>query len=213
VAGLPVPAQTVRSAGSVAPVLPAAAARAMKRGRPPKPAALHRLEGTFQAVRHSHRAASESQAPGDLTDMEPPEWMDAEHRAEWHRVLVDVPPGLLRRLDWNLFAAYIETVIRYREVIAGSRKLNNRALPYLLKKKGKDGQPDSIEVSPYVILIDRVLDRMLRLAGELGFTPVARARIATGDGVPDDGAQAEDWGAFPLRVIQGGRGGSDRQSG
>ena len=50
--------------------------RASRRGgRPPKPVQLHKIEGTYQPVRHAGRG-DRLDAPGELSGKRPPGWMN-----------------------------------------------------------------------------------------------------------------------------------------
>jgi hypothetical protein len=73
-------------------------------------------------------------------------------------------------------------------------------LPLLVR--GPNGARDE----PYIRLIDRTILALTRLAAELGFTPVARARLGTSKEPTDPGVEGDAWGVlkrFP--VIQGGK--------
>ncbi len=164
------------------------------RGRPPKPTKILRLQGTFQPSRHTKRV--DPAPPGDLAQMAPPDWMDEEQKAEWARVLPDVPPGVLKRINWQMYATFIEQVIRHRRAVIAQHKIDaNSAQPFLLRG------PNGVYVSPYIGIINRASDKLLRLANELGFTPSARARLIAQP--EDEDENANDWGA--LRANQGDR--------
>jgi P27 family predicted phage terminase small subunit len=173
----------------------------MPRGRPPKPVSLHRLEGTFDASRHARRAA-EPAAPGELAGMRPPEWMTKRQRVIWSSVLGRAPKGLLRAIDYEVFAQYIELVDRYERAIAAQAQLDARNPEAPMLVKGSTG----VVMSPYIRIIDRTVLLMARLQSELGFTPVGRARLGEPD-KPREPTGSDSWGVlrtFP--VIQGGKG-------
>jgi hypothetical protein len=113
-------------------------------GRPPKPVQLHKIEGTYQPVRHAGRG-DRLEAPGELSGKRPPIWMDDAQRKLWREVLADAPRGVLRRIDAVLFANYIELLDRYRRLVAAQRQLD-RAQPMPFLVKGHDG----VAVSPYL---------------------------------------------------------------
>jgi phage terminase small subunit len=103
-------------------------------GRPPKPVHLHKLEGTFQPVRHASWG-DRLEAPGELSGKRPPIWMDDAQRKLWREVLADAPRGVLRRIDAVLFANYIELLDRYRRLVAAQRQLD-RAQPMPFSGQG-----------------------------------------------------------------------------
>jgi hypothetical protein len=80
-------------------------------GRRPKPVKLHKIEGTYQPVRHAHRAQP-ADAPGELAGKRPPPWMNPRQRKLYRELLADAPPGVLRRIDSHQVAAYAELLDR-----------------------------------------------------------------------------------------------------
>ena len=171
-----------------------------RRGRPPKPALVHQVEGTWQPSRHG-AAPGELGAPGELSGKRPPAWMNDAQRKLWHEVLRDAPPGLLRRVDWALLANYIELLNRHAQAVEAQRQLDrSQPLPFLVK--GKDGPA----LSPYLRIINHCVLLMTRLQGEMGFTPVARARFRDRESEPDE--EDVGWASLGrLRVVPGGKAG------
>ena len=170
-------------------------------GRPPKPLALHRIEGTFRPERHNARAEAEPHAPGNLKDKPPPEWMTPAQRELWTEALLDAPLGVLRRIDWAVFANYIEVVDRHAQCIRAQQTLDRgKPVPFLLKGAG------GYTLSPYFRAVNSLSLIMLKLQTELGFTPLSRARFQQRE--PDTVAppDASGWDNFTrLRVVQGGK--------
>jgi phage terminase small subunit len=168
-------------------------------GRPPKPTALLKLQGTLQPVRHANRGDPE--APGDLAHKPAPEWMTAAQRDLWAEILLDAPRELLRRIDWVVFANYIEIVDRHAKAVMAQRKLDEgQALPFLVKGK------DCPAISPYIRVINHCVLIMRNLQGEMGFTPSARARFKVPDGRQPNEDEGTGWELLrSLRVVEGGR--------
>jgi P27 family predicted phage terminase small subunit len=170
---------------------------ASRRGRPPKPAQLHKIEGTFQPVRHG-AAATDLEAPGQLAERAPPRWMTRAQKKLWKEVLLDAPHEILRRIDWALFANYIELVDRHARAVLAQRQLDQSVLPFLVR--GKNG----LEASPYLRVINQCVMLMTRLQTEMGFTPVARARFRNGQTELDE--DDAGWARLGrLRVVDGGK--------
>lgn len=159
--------------------------------------ALHKIEGTFQPVRHG--GLVEPEAHGDLAAKPPPGWMTSAQRELWAECLLDAPRDLLRRIDWAVFANYIELVDRHAILIRAQQKLNqDLALPFLIKTSS------GIAVSPYLRAINQCVLLMTRLQGEMGFTPIARARFARVETEPDE--IDAGWDVLrKLRIIDGGK--------
>jgi phage terminase small subunit len=186
------------------------------RGRKPKPAALHKLEGTLHVTRAKQRGP-EPEAPGDVL-AEPPEWMTEGQAASWRYAVAHAPAGILRRIDHGILAVWCEAEDRHRRATEAQALLDRRQpkLPFLManQKKKKERDPESGEErevndgppvltpSPYLSIITAAGSTMARTASELGFSPTARPRLSTsnpGITTPND----SPWQR--LRVLQGGK--------
>jgi P27 family predicted phage terminase small subunit len=111
----------------------------------------------------------------------PPAWFTAEHKAEWDYYLANVPPGLLKSIDFNTFTRYISAVVEY-----------NRAAMALRTAPMLDTTPNGFEQpSAYYSILNRQAEISLRCAVEMGFTPSSRARVVPGVGKPNK-AKAKD---------------------
>jgi P27 family predicted phage terminase small subunit len=170
-----------------------------KRGPPPRPVALHRLAGTYNVTRHGPRA-TEPQAPGDLRDEKPPRWLSARQRAIWRDIVKRAPP-VLRPIDRELLAQYVELVDRHQRAAAQQAKLDaGEGLPLLIR--GAAG----LLPSPYLGIMTRASLVMVRLAAEMGFTPSGRARLGQPEAPrppADDNGAWSQLRRFP--VIAGGK--------
>jgi P27 family predicted phage terminase small subunit len=174
--------------------------RASRRGgRPPKPVQLHKIEGTYQPVRHASRG-DQLEAPGELSGKRPPAWMNEAQRKLWRELLTDAPLGVLRRIDAALLGNYVELLDRYRRLVEAQRQLDlAQPMPFLVKS------PAGATLSPYLRAINHCVLLLTRLAGEMGFTPAARAGLP----VPGAAESADDdgWNMLGrrLHVIDGGK--------
>ena len=140
-------------------------------GRPPKPIAIHKLQGTFQPVRHAHRE-HEPYAEGELADTRVPHWMLKRQKRLWREAIATAPRGVLRQADRHTFIGYILAV----DTMIEAAKAQNRA--QLLQPNGMP--------SPYLRMIRQTLEMMSKLANDLGFSPAARIRLATGEPPPPE---------------------------
>jgi P27 family predicted phage terminase small subunit len=165
-----------------------------RRGQPPKPTAVHKLEGT---LRPYHGQRRDPVAPGSLSTKSPPTWMSDTQREMWMETLLDAPRDVLARIDWQMFASYIELADRHQRAVLAQRKLDDgQALPFLTKRKGGVG------TSPYIRIINNTVLLMARLQSEMGFTPVARARLLRAPGDDPDNDPNTGWALLDsLRVI------------
>jgi P27 family predicted phage terminase small subunit len=177
--------------------------RASRRGgRPPKPVQLHKIEGTYQPVRHASRG-DQFEAPGELSGKRPPAWMNAAQRKLWRDLLADTARGVLRRIDAALLGNYCELLDRYQQLVEAQRQLDRaQPMPFLVKG------PAGAVLSPYLRATNHCVLLLTRLATEMGFTPAARAGLpvpATAESADDDG-----WNMLGrLRLIDGGKGEPD----
>lgn len=176
---------------------------AKPRGRAPKPVAAHKLQGTYQAVRHEAREKAEPPAVGELSPT-PPEWMCDTGKRVWIATLPFLVRGVVGASDTHLLAAFCNQVATLQKAVRAQALLDQgKELPFLAK--GKDGQPVA---SPYLRISRQATALVASLASDLGLTPIARARIgalAYAPDAPPMPASEDPWGAF--KVIKGGRGG------
>lgn len=142
------------------------------RGRKPKPTALHRLAGTFRPVDHAAREG-EPVAIGELE--EPPPWFTQSQREGWAYAITHAPPGLLARIDRAVLTVWVISEDIYRDAVL---KLGGNTI---IRSPVK-GEPIQ---NPYLAVVNKQAMIMLRAAGELGFSPAARPRLAPGGGAND----------------------------
>ena len=172
-----------------------------QRGRPPKPTALHKLEGTLRA-RVRKRRTAEPTPKGALG--KPPDWLSPGARQAWNYALRNAPPGLLTRLDAGVLAVWAAAEDRLRTAVQNQALLDARSLDPPLLVKNASG---ALVRSPYVDVITSAGRQILQCADRLGFSPVARPRIELEPELPASPAAGDDgWGQlrrFP--VYDGGK--------
>jgi P27 family predicted phage terminase small subunit len=102
--------------------------------------------------------------------------------------------------DRTLLAAWCVTVTCWKRAVLIQRAFDEDS-PHPLLIEGPDGQ---LRESPLLRLADTLTDLMLRLGGELGFTPASRARLRA---VPTDPANdpAQKGGRAGLHLVHGGK--------
>lgn len=106
---------------------------------------------------------------GDL--FAPPAWMSDTQKEIWRHAIEHAPKGLLRNLDSQLLGTWVIAADLHREA---SMKLQQFGM---LVKSPHAGVPVQ---SPYLPIINRQAEIMIRAASELGFTPTSRSRITLG---------------------------------
>ena len=163
----------------------------MQRGAKPKPTELHKLQGTLNVTRHRNRA-TEPIASGVLEDMEPPADLNDAERAGWLYVIEHAPKGVLKNIDRNMLMLWVQTAERYRQAKQTQDKLNAKtSLPDVVKTPG-----GMLVQSPYVGIMNKTALLMIRLAEQMGFSPVSRPRLI-GTASAAGGSDADDgWGEF-----------------
>jgi phage terminase small subunit len=153
-------------------------------GRRPKPTALHHLQGTYNPTDHRDRKF-EAKASGELKRA--PDDLTETQRAAWDYAIKHAPLGVLFEIDREVLRMWVHTLDR-----------RNEAQQIL------EAQDNSIVWinSPCHRVIDRTTTLLIRLAGELGFSPAARPRIKL---IPEPEAEDENNPWAQLRLIPGGR--------
>ena len=144
-----------------------------RRGPPPKPSALKRLEGTYRPDR---AARNELELPVGLP--EAPNWLDLEARNEWARVVpVLHETGVLTTLDGGRLADYCMT---HSLAIKATRRYQREGLVIR--------SPQGIKAHPAVAIAKDARAQARILAAEFGLTPSGRSRVSVPEKRPSDGA-------------------------
>jgi P27 family predicted phage terminase small subunit len=133
------------------------------KGRTPKPAALHALEGTFRPFRHAGNGFDVPCEPPD-----PPDWLSDAGAAEWSRIVPDlVAAGVVSRIDRNSLAAYCEA---WADMIAAMMTI---------RQEGQviDCGDGNKKKHPAVTVLNEARAAFLRLTQELGLSPASRMRV------------------------------------
>jgi P27 family predicted phage terminase small subunit len=166
------------------------------RGRKPIPTDIRKLMGTFNATVHGRDRKGEPKPEGDLP-YDPPDNLTPSQAAIWRHAIENAPRGILKNIDLSVFLVWVTAFDEDERARLGQIKLDQRGgdLDFLMRNKTGE-----MVVSPYLRITDRCGQRMMKAASELGFTPSARPRLATGN---DDHEEAPGWSR--LQVIQGGR--------
>lgn len=150
----------------------------MVRGRRPKPAAIKLHEGNRGKRAVTPAVAIAPGAP------DPPTWLSKEARAEWQRIVPELEAfELVARVDRAALAIYCQAWGTYHEAERALMKAG-RVL------KDPDGAQRR---SPWVLVARDAAAMILRIAGEFGFTAVARQRLGN---LAAGGRQADDFDTF-----------------
>ena len=132
-----------------------------KGGKPRKPTAKHKLDGTYRGDRHA--------GLGEVTfpdaDLKPPAELNEAGRGEWNALAPDLHrQGMLTRADRTAFTLYCQAYADYASI---TRKLNRKGAPDHGTPKRKDMVLERMKA--YTILKD--------VMARFGFTPSDRAGL------------------------------------
>jgi P27 family predicted phage terminase small subunit len=155
-------------------------------GRRPKPTALHRLQGTYHTGKHGRDRASEPVVEGELR--EPPTDLTPTQETAWRYAIAHAPKGVLHMIDREMLRSWVETLDRKNEAMQLLEAEENAVL-WL--------------TSPAHRIVDRTTVILVRLAGELGFSPAARPRLHVEPQPKDEADEANPWAR--LRLLPGGK--------
>lgn len=144
------------------------------RGAKPKPTHLKLIEGN-PGKRKLNR--NEPKPQGDLCDA--PDWLTDEQKAGWSYAISNAPAGLMKRLDRAALTAFVVAEDMHRQASVAVGKFG------LITKSPSKGEPMQ---NPYLPIINRQAQIMLKAAAELGFTPSSRSRVEIVGGETEDPA-------------------------
>lgn len=102
----------------------------------------------------------------------PPTWLSSPQKRLWREAIARAPEGLLSGMDSGLLTLWVVACDLHRTATVEQQKFA------LMVKSPDKGVPMQ---SPYLAIINRQAEIMLRAAAELGFTPIARTRLARAD--------------------------------
>jgi P27 family predicted phage terminase small subunit len=122
---------------------------------------------------HPHNEAAQDKpdvggkAPSTIGELECPAELPPLARQEWERIVGELTVlGILSRFDRGALAVYCGAFAIWAEVMEALQK-------YGTMIKSPNGFPMP---SPYLAIVNRQAETMIRIACEFGFTPAARSR-------------------------------------
>ena len=137
------------------------------RGRKPKPTWLRVISGN--PGRRPLNAA-EPLPTGLLS--KPPEWLTASQRAIWESALASAPLGLLHATDESVFTVWVVAADLHRNA---SEKIAQSGTVVRMPHSNMAVQ------SPWVSVLNKQAQIMLKACAEMGFTPSARTRVISAE--------------------------------
>ena len=147
----------------------------MAKGRKPTPTELNRLIGN-----PSKRPMNDREPQFTAGVPHCPEWLDAEAKAIWHRVVPELAGcGLLTLADEGVLLGYC---VAYGQLVQAERVIARDGITAETEK--------SIKVHPAVSVKSQALTQLRSFGSELGLSPVARTRLQTPASADDE---FENW--------------------
>ena len=142
-------------------------------GPKPKPSHMKLVEGNPGRRKLNDK---EPKPRGNLYD--PPDWLTAAQRAGWEYAIESAPIGLLKRLDRSVLVAWVVAEDLHRQA---AQKINDADGAMLIKTP--NGMPAQ---SPYVSIVNKQAQIMMKAAAEMGFTPASRSKVEVEDAEEED---------------------------
>ncbi len=156
-------------------------ARAPGGGRRPKPTAIKRLEGN-----PGRRRLNRREPKPDPTMPEPPALLEGEARAEWDRMAPLLHKlTLLTKVDGAALALHC---LAWERLVIAQAKLREHGQVVF----SPNGCPIQ---SPYLAIVNKASEQVMRALVEFGMTPSSRSRILAGtwlDALPEPESEGED---------------------
>jgi P27 family predicted phage terminase small subunit len=103
-----------------------------------------------------------------------PEWMSETQREGWAYAVMHAPYGLLKQLDRSVLAIWVVAEELHREAAGKIAQFG------LLTKSPNAGLPLQ---SPYLAILNKQAQIMLKAGAELGFSPSSRTRVQVDKGM------------------------------
>lgn len=144
------------------------------KGRKPKPSYLRVLDGNA-GKRPINQ--DEPQPVGELEAHAPPSWLSDPQKDGWRYAMKHAPPGMLKRLDQSILTVWVVAEERHQDAATKVSQLGS-----LLKAK-----TGAAYQNPYLAIMNKQAQIMMKAAAELGFTPSSRSRVKVEPPKPGEG--------------------------
>lgn len=135
-------------------------------GRPRKPTAVKKLQGTLQKCRAN---PAEPTPQNDLKAMTPPEYLTDSAKEIWAFALSQAPEGMLSTLDFGIFS---EWAVVYDQFLTISESIKKGGT----LRRETDGE---LVPSPLLSKLHSTITLLRGLQSDLGFTPSSRSRVVS----------------------------------
>ena len=133
-------------------------------GRPRKPTAVKKLQGTLQKCRTN---SNEPQPEFKLCKVAPPSHLNPRAQDAWRFALSQAPEELLTTLDFSTFEMWCDTYSRIVEV----EQILNREGMMVVDDKGNS------KLHPLAQQLNNLKQILRMYITELGFSPASRSKV------------------------------------
>lgn len=99
---------------------------------------------------------------------EPPEWLSESQKKGWRLAIQSVPDGLLKTIDASIFTIWVIAEDLHRDAAEKVAQYGT-----VIKSPGTQTPIQS----PYLSVLNKQAQIMMRAAAEMGFTPSSRSRV------------------------------------
>ena len=139
------------------------------KGRRPKPTHLKLVTGNPGKRKLN---SGEPKPQGNLKDA--PAWLTKQQKEGWRYAIGNAPLGLLKRLDRSVLVAWVV-----------AEDLHRRAAKAVEAHGMIQEYESGPQQSPWVAILNKQAQIMMKAAADLGFSPSSRSRIQVADGEQD----------------------------
>jgi len=146
---------------------------ARRSGPKPMPTALKKLRGSLNVTYAKRDKLQYEPQPESDLDPVPPDFLTPAQRDQWLYAVSHAPRGLLKATDRDVLIMWVRAWEQY-SIAVEHQCIANETAEWPLLEKTADGR---FIASPYLREIDRTAQLLLRLVGELGFSPASRPRM------------------------------------
>ncbi len=143
-------------------------------GTRPKPTKVHLRNGSYRKNPQQHD--QNVPKPNYTRPVKPApvkKGMTKRPMPKWNRLIKELDRmGVHGRTDYDLLELYCMTFSKYREALVAVNKIG-----VAIVGKNKAGET-TVQRNQFEVVMSRSMDRLAKLGGELGLSPVARTRLS-----------------------------------
>lgn len=148
------------------------------RGPKPKPTHLKSIAGNPGRRPLNKR---EPKPVGNLVEV--PDWLTQSQIKIWERAIQSAPAGLLKSLDESILLVWVIAKDLHREASMHIAQFG------MMTETPNTGEPIQ---NPYLAVVNKQAQIMMKAAAEMGFTPSSRSRVT----LDENNDASDEWSGF-----------------